>query len=142
MLINDEIAELFNDSLDRCKRNPSFLKNFYARFFRSSPEIPLHFKATNMQRQVEMLEASFYMIMAASQSPNASQEYLGHSATAHQQRNISPHLYDLWLESLIATVAETDAKYDKNIENAWRTVMGTGIEYMKTHVNPQPDAQQ
>jgi len=134
MRINDEIAELFNDSLDRCKRNPVFLKNFYTRFFLSSPEIPRFFKATNMQRQVEMLEASFYMVMAASQSPSASHEFLGHTVEAHQHRDIAPHHYDLWLESLIATVEETDGKYDKNIENAWRTVMGIGIEYMKTHV--------
>ena len=55
------------------------------------------------------------------------------------QLGIGAELYGLWLESLLATVAECDADYGPEIERAWRAVMGVGIEYMLRHYEDARD---
>ncbi len=47
-----------------------------------------------------------------------------------QHHDIKPHLYLLWLDSLIAAVSDSDPLFDNKIEKAWRIVMQKGIDYM------------
>ena len=87
-----------------------------------------------MHNQKMMLHASLYMIMIATQQNKAASVYLEQIANKHSKSelNISPDLYGYWLESLMKTVSEIDPEYSEEIEEAWRTVMGYGIEYMKS----------
>ena len=133
---SEDIAELFNDSLERCKRNDLFLKEFYVHFFSSDALVGRLFAHTDMQRQIQMLRGSLHMIMLVSQQPETADEYLSHTAEVHQRLNIPPYLYDVWLESLIHTVSTTDPKYNADVENAWRSIMRTGIDYMKAYGEP------
>ncbi len=47
------------------------------------------------------------------------------------EKNIKPHLYDLWLECLIDTVRDYDSEFNQDVELAWRMVMASGITFMK-----------
>ena len=46
--------------------------------------------------------------------------------------DITPELYDLWLDRLVQAVREFDPMFDPEIETAWRRVLEPGIEFMKS----------
>ena len=46
--------------------------------------------------------------------------------------DIPKEFYDIWLESLIQTVAERDPEFDVKVDTTWRVVMAPGIEYKKS----------
>jgi len=46
--------------------------------------------------------------------------------------DIKPQLYDLWLDRLVQAVKEFDPMFDSEIDTAWRRVLQTGIEFMKS----------
>lgn len=49
----------------------------------------------------------------------------------HARLGVDAQLYDLWLECLIATVAETDPEYSPIVESSWREGLKPGIARMK-----------
>ena len=126
--------ELFNDSLARCLRGAQFFQRFYEVFLASSPEVRDKFRSTDFRRQRRMLQTSFYMLVeyVALGWPEC-EAYLERIAAAHGKhgRNIPPHLYDLWLESLLHAVKECDTLCSPEIEAAWRYVMSAGIDFVK-----------
>ena len=75
------------------------------------------------------------MMVLVSVGGIAGDLYLEYIAKRHDRHhlNIEPELYGLWLEALIATVREFDTEFDLSVENAWRSVLGYGIEYMISH---------
>ena len=127
-----EIA-LFNDSLARCRQHGRFFDQFLELFLASSEEVRAKFHSADLSRQRRMLQNSFYMLVEylALGSPE-SEEYLERIAAEHgkQGRDIPPHLYDLWLESLLRAVQKCDNDYSSEVEAAWRYVMGEGIRFL------------
>ena len=141
MLFEAEILETFNGSLERCQADPHFLSLFYQKFVISNSEVREKFSNTNMEHQKMMLHASLYMIMLATQDNEAATVYLDRVAKRHSKTelNIRPELYDIWLETLINTVAEVDPMFTNQIETAWRNVMTYGIEYMLSQYNDESE---
>ncbi len=128
--MDQENVEIIHQSLRRCYRNPQFLDLFYEHFFNASPEVPTHFADTDMPRQKRMVEASFYTcILAAEEIPYAV-SCLKHLGEMHCERGIRPALYEMWLDSLVAAVADSDDAFDERVERAWRRVMRSGINQM------------
>jgi len=126
--------ELFNDSLARCLRGGQFFQRFYELFLASAEEVRVKFGTTDFRRQRRMLQTSFYMLVEymALGWPEC-EAYLERIAAAHGKhgRDIPPHLYDLWLESLLRAVKECDDRCSTEVEAAWRYVMGAGILFLK-----------
>ena len=126
--------EVFNDSLERCLRDGQFFQRFYELFLAASPEVREKFRDTDFRKQRRMLQTAFYMLVEyiALGWPEC-QAYLERIAAAHGKygRNISPHLYDLWLDCLLRTVQERDDLYSAEVEAAWRFMMGAGINFLK-----------
>jgi hemoglobin-like flavoprotein len=126
----------FDESYERVlkikKNDKAFFDSFYEKFIRSSPVVKEHFKNTDMPHQKQMLKKSFYNLLVFYAS-NHADDYLEKTARVHSKHkhNISPELYDLWLENLINTVEEYDPKFNEEIELAWRLVLSAGITYMK-----------
>jgi hemoglobin-like flavoprotein len=126
----------FDRSYERVKRvrknDKSFFDAFYENFVAASPVVANHFRNTDMNQQKKMLEKSFYSLLIFYVTNNAN-NYLQKIAQRHSKThaNISPDLYDLWLECLIQTVAEYDPLFDENTELSWRVVLSSGITYMK-----------
>ncbi|KAA3600847.1 MAG: globin [Calditrichaeota bacterium] len=127
-----EEVSIFNDSLERCNKNPDFLEDFYKLFIASSNEISEKFKNTDLKKQKRMLKASLFMLVLANEGKLEGLEHLKKIAESHNRQNldIKPELYKIWLECLIKTVEKFDRKFDSKIENVWRTTMETGINFM------------
>ena len=134
MRFDELLMDTFNESLERCQTDPHFLTLFYRKFVISNPEVQEKFSNTDMEYQKMMLHASLYMIMLATRNNDAAEAYLDRVAKRHSKSalDIRPELYDLWLETLIETVKEIDSIFNDDVENAWRTVMTFGIDYMKS----------
>lgn len=134
MSIQEDNVEKFHNSLSRCQATGDFFENFYVRFISSSETVQEKFKNTDMPRQKRILKASLFKIVLASSGDRAAERYLRDLATSHNKENldISPELYSLWLESLIAVASEADVRWDSDTEKAWRELMSYGIDFMKS----------
>lgn len=123
----------FDESLARCEKTPAFFDRFYEIFLASSPMIPAKFSATNFERQKEALRLSLHsMAQAAGDEQNGPSAYLDHLADRHSRKDlkIGAEFYDLWLDSLLQTVKESDPECTSEVLDAWERVMGVGIAYM------------
>lgn len=127
----EKIAELFNDSFERCNRNPSFMDIFYDLFLSSSPEVKEKFKDTDFVKQKRILSRSMLYLMLASISPNARAQ-LDNIAETHSSRgyDIKPRLYDLWYDCMLKAVEKCDPKFNDQVKEAWDVTLNAGIEYM------------
>ena len=129
------IDNIFKHSLHKCEENENFLTRFYEHFLAASPRVAEKFANTDFERQKEALRLSLRMMAMASVESDAADTYLEYIAKRHDRHhlNIEPELYELWLEALIDTVRECDNEFDAEIEQAWRSVLRYGINYMISH---------
>ena len=109
-----------------------FLDSFYLHFIESSPLVAEKFRNTDMAQQREMLRVSLdHMIYFAIDKEETSEMVRVAGVHSKSARDISPELYELWLDSLLMTVAQFDPDYDDEIDAAWRAAIAPSIEYMK-----------
>ncbi len=129
---------IFRKSFDRCMASPVFFDLFYDHFLKSSPEVAEKFRHTDFARQKRALKASLYLIADSivqdSSDLSLSRNLLQMQEVAQRHSrsgaNIPPHLYILWLDSLLFAVKETDRNFDAKVEAAWRSGMQPGIDYI------------
>jgi hemoglobin-like flavoprotein len=128
-------VEVFLASLKRCLAVPGFLDSFYERFTGSSEEVREKFKDTDMARQVRALEDSLYVVANAVQGEEGSlaRQALPAIAARHgrQDRDIPPHLFDLWIECLLETVRVHDPEWSPAVEAAWRDTTTFAADYIR-----------
>jgi hemoglobin-like flavoprotein len=131
---NDCEIELFNDSLERCAGGRRLLNRFYKLFVTTSPEVAAKFANTDFSVQERAVKVSFYLIMSAIEQKPEGDVHLERIAALHSRKglDIRPDLYDQWLDCLIQAVREHDPAFSEEIEQAWRSVMRVGIEFMKS----------
>ena len=126
--MESEQLTLFNDSFERCTADPNFLDRFDRVFIDSNEEVRAMFRHTDMARQKELLTITLSYMMLANSSP----ELLERVAVKHNHKNldIKPHLYEFWLESMIAAVHQTDPAFTREVAAAWRDTLKPGIDYL------------
>jgi hemoglobin-like flavoprotein len=131
--MHERDIELFNDSIERCSRRPDFLRRFYTLFLASSDTVAKKFEHTDLRKQAKLLKTSLYIMMLASGEAERI-VHLERLAKLHSRAglDIKPKLYDLWLDRLVQAVVEFDPMFDPEIETAWRRVLQSGIEFMKS----------
>jgi hemoglobin-like flavoprotein len=135
------ILKTFGDSLQRCNANPAFLDRFYETFLASSPVVREKFANTDFARQKQALRASLRTMLLVAEDETAGPErHLGDLAHRHSraQLDIGGELYDLWLDSLLATVKECDPAHSPEVAQAWESVMMLGVNYLISRYNPLP----
>ncbi|MDX1630653.1 MAG: globin [Thermoanaerobaculia bacterium] len=141
--VDPEVLEVFERSLERCGRDRTFLDRFYERFLASSPKVEEKFAETDFEHQKRALRASFHVLLLAAEDPESpgAREYLEHLAQRHSasEMDIGAELYDLWLDSLLETVRESDPEFDSGIEEAWEDVMGVGIRFLVSRYRSIPE---
>jgi len=94
------------------------------------------FVGTDFVRQKRALRASLYLILLVAEDPNKdAARYLSEVAERHSSRQlaIGAELYDLWLDSLLATVRELDPQFGPAVEQAWEAAMAIGIRFLCSH---------
>lgn len=117
----------------RCSSDPRFFDRFYERFLVSSPKVRQKFAHTDFVRQKRALAASLHLLLLVAQDPGKdAARYLGEVAERHSSRqlNIGAELYDLWLDSLLATVREFDPQFGPAVERAWEDTVSIGIRFL------------
>jgi hypothetical protein len=126
-----EITAL-HESFERCMvSGRRFFDVFYDHFL-SSPEIAAKFQGTDFKRQKRMLKLSLYVMLGAVVLKSADYSMLTAIARRHARndRDIPPHLYALWLDSLIFAANTCDWDFNDRIEAIWRKAMQPGTDYM------------
>ena len=130
-------VDVFRTSLNRCLAASGFLESFYQSFVGSSEEVREKFKNTDMKLQAKMLQDSLFVLAVAAQgdADSPARYSLPGLAEKHGSKgfDIRPELYDLWLEALVETVKRHDPDYSDEIEEAWRSTLASGIEFMRSH---------
>jgi hemoglobin-like flavoprotein len=124
----------FHDSFERCMEAGSrrFFDIFYDHFLRSSPEVSAKFQGTDFKRQKWVLRSSLYVMVSAVVTRSVDYSALTGIARRHARanRDIPPHLYVLWLDSLIFAARNCDPSFDAASEKTWREAMQRGIDYI------------
>ncbi len=125
--------ELFEKSLDRCLQSNSFIPTFYDKFLDSSVEVRKKFVQTDFRQQNRMLAMSLKLTAAATAGVPAGLAEIKMRCESHDRHHldIKPHLYDLWLSSVIASARLHDKSWDARTEDAWKTILGHVINRMK-----------
>ena len=137
-----DLEAIFEESYDRVvghgigitERGEVFFRRFCEIFFQSSDDIAEKFAATDIDKQVRVLQKATFQLISFYLVKNDN-DYLREIARIHDQAhlNIPPDLYDLWLDALVMTVAEMDPHYRPETALAWQVVMTPGILYLKFH---------
>ena len=111
-----------------------FLDTFYRHFLESSPVVAEKFAGTDMEKQREMLRISLdHMVYFAIDREETSEIARVAGVHAKARTDIPAYLYELWLDSLLATVSQFDPGYDAEVDAAWREALAPAIDYMKRH---------
>ena len=124
--------DLFLQSVNRCVGNEEFIPAFYERFLGSSEEIKDKFRSTNFDRQNKMLARSLELCAGATAGEAKSLAEITERATTHDREHldIEPRLYDVWLETIVATASDFDDAWTDSVETAWRTILGHVVQRM------------
>ncbi len=133
--MDDDYRNIFNDSFERCAKDPQFLDRFYTLFIDCNDEVRELFRHTDMARQKELMMITLSYMMLAQSTP----ELLDRVAERHNRRNldIRPHLYVTWLDCMLAAVHQTDPKFSREVDAAWRATLKPGIDYLVRHYDPE-----
>jgi truncated hemoglobin YjbI len=130
MAITENDLRLFHESLERASADSRFLDLFYDGFISSSEEIRQIFINSDMDRLKRKLKSSLHMLTLLADDAPGSEMYMGHLARVHGRYHIHPEMFDMWLDSLVSAVALCDSEFSPQIEDAWRNVIGRGIDIM------------
>ena len=134
--MTEQEAEIFNDSFERCKSKGEFLDYFYEIFMESSDEVKQKFSHTDFKKQKANVVHSIYVLMSLvnNNAGNSELEDMARIAKLHDHEHldVGPHLYDLFLKSIMTAVKKFDHRYDDTVEQAWQKMMLHGIEFMKS----------
>jgi hemoglobin-like flavoprotein len=122
----------FEASISRCVAAGDFVRAFYERFLAASPEVARLFENTDFAKQHAVLKNSLYSMALFAIGLPEGVAHLERIAQRHSRRglDIPPSLYALWLDTLLQTAREFDSKFDPDIEQAWRSLLGAGIARM------------
>jgi hypothetical protein len=79
-----------------------------------------------------MLKLSLYVMLGAVVLKSADYSMLAALARRHARndKNIPPHLYALWLDSLMFAAKKCDWAFGDQTEAIWRKAMQPGIDYI------------
>ena len=121
-------------SFERCCEAPVFFQTFYKKFLEACPEARPMFANTDFERQHRLLQHAVSMLLIFPNQPRAEPTILTRLAERHGRRdlNVHPSHYRPFVDSLIATVREFDADFDRDVEAAWRNTIALGVEYMQS----------
>ena len=105
---------------------------FYEIFINKSSAIAEMFKNTSMDSQKLLLKKSLAELLKFYEERQVNQHLLKIGQIhAPDKMNITPEMYDLWLDTLMETIKKYDPEFMPKIELAWRVTLSPGITYMK-----------
>lgn len=121
-------------SYQRCLLHPDFFDKFYEYFFKTDKRIPELFKNTDFTLQRTAIKHGIeYMIMYAEGSRIADAK-IDSLSTKHDRNhlNITPDLYNNWMEALIKTIQSYDSEFNSDLQNSWTRILSYSISRIKS----------
>ena len=117
-------------SFARCEAAGDFAETFYTTFMNASPAIAPFFAQTEFGRQRQLLRDSVYLMVTQDVSDPEMRGLLDKLGQMHSRagRNIAPKLYELWLDSICATVKQLDPEWSQSLEDHWRVRLRAGMQ--------------
>ena len=112
----------------------SLIATFYDHLMLSDKEIQEKFEQVDMEAQIDNMSRAIVMAFLFTSRNNATALRVVDKVRETHSRDhldISPHLYERWLERLIETVAVYDPQTDEELLADWRSVMSTTIDHIK-----------
>ncbi|MES0370710.1 MAG: globin [Mariprofundaceae bacterium] len=112
----------------------SFVTAFYVRLMEASEDIQKKFENIDLDAQAEILAHSIVMsFLFVDKNQNAAARCLNNVRESHNRHNldISPELYDVWLECMIETVSVCDPQATEELLADWHTVMSVAVEHVR-----------
>jgi len=128
--------EIFDHSYERIKTvkvdGNTFFAAFYENYLALSPAAAKYFANVDMEKQITMMEKSFYSLFIFYATQNAN-DYLEAIAKRHSEAelDINLDLFDTWMDALILTVKQFDPHFTNEIALSWRVILSPGMTYMK-----------
>ncbi|MGE6321001.1 globin domain-containing protein [Pseudomonas oryzihabitans] len=120
-------------SYGRCCASPAFFDDFYQRFLASSPRVREKFAYTDMAAQQLLLRHGIMnLVLVARGMPATRLRQLGESH-CRARLDIDAELYGLWVDCLLATLAEHDPDFSPALRQEWRDVLEAGIAVMRSY---------
>lgn len=133
---NDRLLkEMVDKSYTRCRLTGTFIDDFYNAFIATSPRIAEKFRKADWEAQRRLLDHGIrHLILFFHEPSPVTAEKMIQLGESHSRSrlNIEPDLYDFWVSALISTVAESDPKFNPELDAAWKTVVERGIAVMKS----------
>ena len=122
--------EEVKQSFARCEAAGDFAETFYTTFMQASPAVAPFFAQTEFGRQRQLLRDSVYLMVTHDVSDPDMRALLDKLGNLHSRagRNIAPKLYELWLDSICATVKELDPEWTQSLEDHWRVRLRAGMQ--------------
>jgi len=120
------------DSYRRCVARADFIDRFYIHLFEASPDIREKFRDTDLEQQRTMIRKAITTIIMQSAGIQAANLSLDRIAATHGKEgmNITPDMYQLWIDTMVRTVRECDSQCDHRVAETWRVVLSQGIGYL------------
>ena len=131
-----DYEEIFNLSYWRATQGivdgVGFVDSFLTRLVASSEEIQAFFvhSSSDALRSGILLALVHLTSYYPHFEPDETLEEIAHAHNRYA-RAVKPHLYDLFLDHLIDTVADYDPEYEDYVGDSWRRVLAPGLEYIK-----------
>jgi hemoglobin-like flavoprotein len=131
-------VDAFHASLARASSDPRFLDVFYARFIGSSRDVAVVFAGKDMEQLKRKLRSSLHVMTLAVDGAPGADMYLDYLGKIHTRLDIAPRMYDTWLDALVATAAECDPQFTRDLDAVWRAVVGAGVRMIKDAATEAP----
>ncbi|MEN8178263.1 MAG: globin [Pseudomonadota bacterium] len=120
----------FSESLRRVTLQPDFYDRFYVRLFGASEEIGAFFGSRDVPSIISKLRVTLMMVAEAAEGKPGLTMYLEMLGGIHRRLDVAPHFLRLWRDSLVETVAESDAEFNDEIRGAWERTLDQVIKTM------------
>lgn len=133
-LMNETIDfnELFNDSYEYIVEDSEiFFSDFYQFFLTTSPEVREAFKNTDMPHQKMMLRGAIVFMINFFVTKTADSNLINIGIRHKEILKIEPHLYELFMDSLLLSLKKNYPRYTEKCGLAWRITLSPGLEFMK-----------
>jgi len=119
-------------SMGRALTHGDLFGRFYAIFLESNSNIKPMFVGTDMEKQKALLRQGVNLAIMFAEGRAIGKQAMDRLRNSHSKSNlgINPSMYRHWLDSFIKAVAETDPKFDADLERQWRMTLSKTVDHI------------
>ena len=125
--VNQQVIASFH----RARVNGDLFETFYDRFLARSEEVRALFAKTDFVHQKRMLKISLLELLSSDLQDESVCEEIRKLGQRHVDLQVKSEHYQLWLDSLMESLALHDAQFTAELESQWRSALEPGIRIMQ-----------